>query len=230
MTNNSTENNAIGDYELIELFERRAGSFGFLSRIFRKEVDEDFLNELKGMRFPIDTGNSNVDEGYRLIATYLSNTWENTIDELAADYLRTFLGHGVDGHAAAYPFESVYTSEKRLLMQDARAEILAIYRAAGLDKQDSWKEGEDHIALELEFLQIQSLKTADALKNHDTDEAVRLVRGQYNFMERHINDWVPLFLDEMDKFAQTDFYRGVSKLTRGILAEDWVLIEDILDV
>ena len=30
-------------------------------------------------------------------------------------------------------FESVYTSEKRLLMQEARDEVLAIYRSAGLD-------------------------------------------------------------------------------------------------
>ena len=31
--------------------------------------------------------------------------------------LRTDFGHGYSGHAAAYPFESVYSSEKRLLMQ-----------------------------------------------------------------------------------------------------------------
>ena len=57
------------------------------------------------------------DEGNRLIATYLSGIWENTLTELAADYMRTFFGHGYSGHAAAYPFESVYSSEKRLLMQ-----------------------------------------------------------------------------------------------------------------
>ena len=40
------------------------------------------------------------------------------------------------------------------MMQDARDEVLVLYRAFGLDKQESWKEGEDHIALELEFEQI----------------------------------------------------------------------------
>ena len=28
-------------------------------------------------------------------------------------------------------------------MQDARDEVLAIYRSAGLDKKNSWKEGEE---------------------------------------------------------------------------------------
>ena len=102
--------------ELIKLNEQRAATYGLLSRLY-------------------------VDEGYRLLATYLSNTWDNSVTDLAIDYVRVFIGHGIDAFSAAYPFESVYTSEKRLLMQEARDEVLAIYRSAGLDKQDTWKEG-----------------------------------------------------------------------------------------
>lgn len=112
-------------------------------------MDAELLDELHDTLWPIETGTDAGDTGNRLIATYLSGIWENTLTELAADYMRTFFGHGYSGHAAAYPFESVYSSEKRLLMQSARDEVLALYRAAGLSKQESWKEGEDHIALEL---------------------------------------------------------------------------------
>ena len=145
--------------ELIKLNEQRAATYGLLSRLYRVEVDQPLLDELRSMRFPAKTGNENVDEGYRLLATYLSNTWDNSVTDLAIDYVRVFIGHGIDAFSAAYPFESVYTSEKRLLMQEARDEVLAIYRSAGLDKQDTWKEGEDHIALELDFEQIMATRT-----------------------------------------------------------------------
>ena len=40
------------------------------------------------------------------------------------------------------------------MMQEARDEVLAVYRSEGLDKLPSWKESEDHIALELEFMAV----------------------------------------------------------------------------
>ena len=88
-----------------------------------------------------------MDEGYRMICGYLSQADGTVLTELAVDYVRAFIGSGNDGFSAAYPYESVYTSPKRLMMQDARDEVLVLYRAFGLDKQESWKEGEDHIAL-----------------------------------------------------------------------------------
>ena len=53
--------------------------------------------------------------------------------ELAIDYVRTFIGHGVNGYSAAYPYESVYTSERRLMMQEARAEVLKTLRENRLE-------------------------------------------------------------------------------------------------
>ena len=170
--NTNTAEEATMD-ELIKLIEQRAATYGLLSRLFRVEIDQELLDQLHGMRFPAATGNSDVDEGYLRLAKYLSNTWENSLTDLAVDYTRVFIGHGVDAFSAAYPFESVYTSEKRLLMQDARDEVLAIYRSAGLDKQDSWKEGEDHVALE-NFLEDHLLSwvpmmTADMKRFAKTD-------------------------------------------------------------
>jgi len=180
------------------------------------------------MRFPAATGNSQVDEGYRLIATFLSNTWGNTITDLAIDYVRTFIGHGVDAFSAAYPYESVYTSEKRLMMQDARDEVLAIYRSQGLDKQETWKEAEDHLALELEFMQILANRTVDALKAGDEDAAIELLTTQKNFLEDHLMAWVPMMTSDMRRFAKTDLYRGLASLTDGFMTVDFEFLQDLL--
>lgn len=214
--------------QLADVCVQRAADYGFLSRLYRKEVDTALLDEMRGMRYRVSTGNDDVDEGYRLMATYLSGVWDNSVTELAADYMRVFFGHGYNAHSAAYPFESVYTSEKRLLMQGARDEVLALYRAAGLEKQESWKEGEDHIALELEYMQILAQRTAESLEAGDMDEAAALVRSQHNFLEDHLIAWAPMMTAEMRRFAKTDLYCGLACLTDGFLSTDKELLADLV--
>ena len=213
---------------LIKLIEQRADTYGLLSRLYRVEVNQELLDELCGMRFPASTGNKNADQGYRLMATYLSNLWENSLTDLAVDYVRCFIGHGVDAYSAAYPFESVYTSEKRLLMQEARDEVLAIYRSMGLDKQSTWKEGEDHVAVELEFMQILSSRTVDALRSGKDNDAFDLLMTQKNFLEDHLLRWYPMMAEDIAKFARTAFYRGVGLITLGFLESDGEFLRDLL--
>lgn len=227
MTDTMQTNTELAD-DLVAVNEQRASTYGFLSRLYRSEVTPELLEELHGLRYRVHTGNAKVDEGHRLIATYLSGLWADSATELAADYLRTFFGHGYNGHAAAYPFESVYSSEKRLLMQSARDEVLALYRAAGLAKQESWKEGEDHIALELEYMQTLVLRTVEALRADEADEAYQLVKRQNSFMEYHVGAWAPLLCEQMQRFAKTDFYQGLALLTEGFLETDAALMRELL--
>ena len=219
---------AADEVDLVELMNARAQGYGMLARLLRVEIDADTLKELQGMRFPTATGNAKADEGYRQMFEYLRRAWDDSITELAIDFVRTFIGHGVNGYSAAYPFESVYTSERRLLMQEARAEVLATFRENNL-KKDRWTEGEDHIALELEFMQRMSLRTAEALAAGNDDEAVELVRRQYTFLQDHLLNWVPMFVSDMRMFAKTLFYQGVAQLLMGHLEEDEAVLAALLE-
>ena len=226
-----TENNAAVEAaieDLIAINEGRAKTYGLLARLYREECTQELIDELYGLKWRVSTGNAALDRGHKLVATWLSGLWENSKTELAADYMRTFFGHGYSGHAAAYPFESVYASEKRLLMQGARDEILALYRAAGLDKQESWKEGEDHIALELEYMQVLIDRTVTALREDRGEDAYNLVKCQCNFMEDHLGAWAPLLTEQMRDFTKTAFYEGLSYMTDGFLQVDTELMEDML--
>ena len=214
--------------DLIAVNEGRAATYRMLARLFRVEVDQPLLDELFAGTYKVSTGNANMDEGHRLLATALSGIWENTLTELAADYLRTFLGHGYSGHSAAYPYESVYASEKRLLMSDARDEVLALYRAAGFNKDESWKESEDHVALELEFMGLLTERSVEALKNGDEDEAESLLRRSQGFLEDHLGQWAPLLAASMRDFAKTDFYLGLSYMLEGFIETDEEVLADLL--
>ncbi len=215
--------------ELVDFMTRRARTYGLLARIFRVEVDGKFLEELRRLKFPTSTGNEHADYGYRTMYNYLKGTWEDTLLDLARDYARTFIGHGNNGRSAAYPFESVHTSEKRLLMQDARDEVLAMYRENLLKKGQEWNDCEDHIALELEFMQVMCERTAEALKKGDEDGAVELLKTQRAFVGQHLANWVPMFVSDIKYFAQTDFYIGAGEVLLGFIQEEVETLDDLLD-
>jgi TorA maturation chaperone TorD len=205
--------------EQIDLNKGRASTYALLSRLFRIEVDESLLFDLRAASFPAKTGNESVDRGYREIATFLSGNLDLALLELAKDYARTFIGHGNNAYSAAYPFESVYTSEKRLIMQEARDEVMRIYAEAGLDLR-GWKDPEDHIALELEYMKYLSEKTVDALEENDDTRALDLLQKQQVFIRQHLGAWLPMMIVDMRRIAKTDFYQGLASLTEGYLALD----------
>ncbi len=227
MTQQATQS-ATGFEELVAINRQRSTTYQLLSRLYAREIDQELLDKLRGMRFPANTGNAKLDEGYKLIATYLSGAWENTVTELSVDFAPTFIGHGVDAYSAAYPFESVYTSEKRLMMQAARDEVLAIYRSECMDKQENWKDGEDHVAMELEFQGVLAGRTADRLEQGDEDGAEALLSTQANFMHDHLAAWVPMMTADIDVFTRTDFYRGLARLTEGFLQTDQEFLTEVL--
>ena len=208
---------------LAELTAQRSAVYRLLARLYRVEVDEEFLAELKAMRFPAATGNTAVDAGYRAIATYLPGADAHAITDLAVDYVRAFIGHGVDAYSAAYPFESVYTSPKRLMMQEARDEVLAIYRSCGLEKS------EDHIALELEFMAVLGDRIVTAAEAADEAEVERLLSTQRNFLEDHLASWAPLMTADLRRFAQCGLYQGLASLTDGFLQVEEEFFDEIFE-
>ena len=214
--------------QLADITKQRAATYDLLARLFRVEVDQHLLDDLLGRTFPTQTGDEAVDKGYGLIARYLSNVWEGTLTELAVDYVRTFIGHGMDAYSAAYPYESVYTSKRRLLMQEARSEVMHLYHQNKVVRDDSWHEGEDHVALELEYMQILCSRLLHALDDGDEDEAMRLLSAQRSFLTDHLCAWVPMMTADMKKFSQVDLYQGLAWLTEGFLADDLAFLEELL--
>lgn len=77
---------------IADVLQRPHATYQFLSRLFRVEVDQELYDTLMSMRFPANTGNALVDEGYRMICGYLSQADGTVLTELAVDYVRAFIG------------------------------------------------------------------------------------------------------------------------------------------
>lgn len=215
--------------ELAAACKSRANMYALLSRVYRVEADQSLLDQLKSANYAANTGNKDVDEGYRLLVKWLGQTWEHSLLDLAKDYVRAFIGYTGDHASAAYPFESVYRSEKHLLMQESRDEVLACYRAAGLEKNESWREGEDHVALEFEYMSTMATRTADALRSADTKLAQSLLNDQSHFLQDHLIAWVPNFTQDVERCSTTKFYRGFALVTRSYLECEMELFGDLAE-
>lgn len=216
--------------EVCSAIQDRTEAYRFLARLYRIEADEDLLGIITNLEIALednDTG-SEMTEGAKLWWEYLGQSKPNMLLDLARDYAKVFCGACSTRGQSAYPFESVYTSEERLLMQDARDEVIEQYRAAGFMAKESWHEPEDHIALELEFMARLSEQTFDALKKGEPDTADALLRWQSEFLEQHLLNWVPAFVEDIARLASTDFYRGLALITSGFLSADFEFLSAAL--
>ena len=212
--------------EFAALISNRENLYRFLSRLYRIEVDEPLLRQLTGMGFPTECDDPELAEGYRILTAWLRNSGNDPLTDLAVDYARIFLGAGIYEGVAASPYESVYTSEERLIMQEARDQVLAVYQTKGLQPAELTEIPEDHIALELEFLAHLCRETLNA--GGDRARVSTLLREQKEFLEQHPGKWIPAFCADIEKCASTDFYRAIGKITLGFLNMERAILEDLL--
>ncbi len=144
----------------------------------------------------------------RTVSTELDTSSEEQLDKLLWEYTRLFIG---PYRLPCPPWESVYTSPKRLMMQEAAAQVLAIYREAGLVVSTA-DVLPDHIGVELNFLGVLLQKT-----HLETDQKDHYLDMTGKFLAGHLLRWVPEFTRDMENAAETPFYKAVAKATRNII-------------
>ena len=198
----------MNDIELLATLESRRSGYVFLSQVYAREVTLDFLRKLRDAP-------QGVDRMLKEFTERLKGSDLREVElELATEYAALFLNVG------KYPvflFESVYTSKEKLLMQEARDEVLSEYRKEGLDKIEGFKEPEDHIAIELEFMSYLCQKTIDSIKNSDSETTLAYLNKQKDFLEKHLMVWVPAFCIDLEQATKSDFYQGIAKLTKNFM-------------
>jgi putative dimethyl sulfoxide reductase chaperone len=221
MTGNHKE-----EMELYELLGNRSSTYAFLSRAYKEEPSLDFLNALVRV-FSTAKGGIGEDPTLTAFVQKIAGTdLASVVSALATEYAALFLNVG---KIPVYPFESVYTSAERLLMQQARDDVLKEYRKAGLAQTQDFREPEDHIALELDFMSNLGSRTLASLQAQETMAAIESLRWQKDFFEKHLMVWVPKFCQDVGRAAQSDFYRGVALLTNEFLESERETIPALID-
>lgn len=209
------------------VLQNRVDFYALLGRLYRREVDAALWEAVTALAAPEATGNERMDEGWRVLRGAVADlsTHADPIEDLAVDYARAFLGAGVPDGDAAFPFESVYTSPRRLVMQEAWEEVCRIYREAGLARKGDDLH-EDQLGVELEFLEKLGRDALEAERAGNAEERDRLLAESAKFLTEHPQRWIARFGEDVRRMPIGDFYKGLSLLTEGFLAIDAELLAE----
>jgi TorA maturation chaperone TorD len=133
---------------------------------------------------------------------------EKEMEDLLSEYTSLFIG---PYKLPCPPWESVYTSPKRLMMQDAAEQVSNIYREMGLTI-GSGDVMPDHIGAELNFLGVLFGKMDEEPEKKDAYVGI-----MEKFLEEHLNQWVFQFISDMEESADSAFYKSLARVTGAIL-------------
>lgn len=212
---------AVSKEEVLTETNARAALYRSLSSLYFVELDEDALERLATS----DLGNANtgiagMDEGYSDMGLYLARRTRATRQELASDFAGAILGAGAYDERRATPYESVFTSESGLLMQEARDDVYRMMCEAHLAVDEGLRMPEDHISFEFEFMAVKAEAFAQAVEEERWDVAGAALKVQRNFHERHLLNWIDEYCACLESCARTRFYKGLAKLTSAFVHAD----------
>ena len=208
--------------QVIAVNEGRAGLYRTLAHLFLHELTQEEVESLAARDFASITDDEPlIAEGLEDMRRYLRKLNTGTRQELAVDYAHTFLAAGNYESFVATPYESVFTSELGLLMQEARDEVFKAYCAQHVQPDEALRIPEDHVSFELEFIATLLERTNAALAAGDVAQARELAQVVQSFHAMHQLNWIDDLCDAIMDAAQTRFYRGLSKLLRG-----WTHLEE----
>jgi TorA maturation chaperone TorD len=144
------------------------------------------------------------DNKLALLGQAQMNAWLTSapVDELTEqaniDYMRLLVGAG---KVLAPPWGSVYLDEDRLLFNEDTLRVRQFYEHHGMMLKDKYKEPDDHIGLELEFIAY--------LLESGKFEEVR------DFAATFVSPWVFQWNADVQKHAKTGFYKALGNMAAG---------------
>lgn len=123
-------------------------------------------------------------------------------DELESEYINTF-----DLNPVCPLYEFVYREGEQARTEILK-ELLRFYEHFEIRLGAQGKDYPDHLVAELEFMAFLARKEADAVGRGRSPDPYRL--AQRDFLERHLNMWVPLLDKRIRKVIREPFYKKTS--------------------
>ena len=203
---------------------QRAETYRLFATLFDKEVRAAVAGDIASIALEkpdedASKGEKLAHAGFAGMARELDGFDRDMDIDLAVDYARVFLNAGRNEGQAAIPYESFYTSEEHLLMQDSRDQIRALYREAGVMPQtgDMGTNPDDYLVYELEFTALLNERVADELERGKRERAREYAIEAKHFLRQHLANWSELFCRDMAETAHQRFYQYLAKAYRGFL-------------
>ena len=214
------------------LLANRKFLYAYLSRAFAAKPDEAFLAVVADAHAQdecalLDDERSEGASLQRGLAALLAED-PNTLDQLRSEYTKLFIG---PGKLPAPPWESVFVSGEPLLFQKSTLAVREAYRAAGFQAAGYPHEADDHLAIELAFMEKLAGRMGEAYAEADGARVGELARIQLDFLQNHLLVWVKSFADQLRAYGKvSSFYPSFAALAALVCARDVDVLEELLSL
>jgi TorA maturation chaperone TorD len=189
--------------EAVAVAHKRANSYKLLSECYY-QPDSKLMQKI-----------ADAVQTDRFFADLAGHVWPDfDLESLKIDYARLFVG---PFKLLAPPYGSFYLEDSRI-MGDSTIHVGKCYANEDLDIVI--KDAPDHIAMELEFMYYLVAKQTEAIRNANLPSIQSCQQKQFSFLQAHLGRWLPAFAKNVQKNAQTEFYRDLARLTETFVQED----------
>jgi len=222
-------NKQVSTEEIKNATNTRGTLYRFLSRGFSLEVNGDYLEWVLLLqpiieKLAIQLDNNDFKKGSDRLRDFAKQTRLNYekdktgfLQILAAEYASLFLNVGLK---PVHPVESVFLGKGHLLYEEPYFDIMRIYQLYGFKKTESFREPEDHIAVELEFMSHLCNLTVRSLEEEKNDYGAGYLENQVEFLRLHLKQWVPDFVEKIKWASSNDFYLALADILLGLVSTD----------
>lgn len=192
---------SLGLAEMKELAHSRASVYAFFADMFFQEANEVFVERLR------EEAATGEEYAAFLAEPLVGLSVPEAVSQLRSEYAALFLAMSA---SPVFTSESVYLSGSHCLMQEQRDEVLQTYREEGFSVSGDFRQPEDHLAVELNFMSRLCRESA-LLDTFDNDKAfLEYGAKQRAFFQAHISQWVPEFCTVVQNHPKAAFYGGVA--------------------
>jgi TorA maturation chaperone TorD len=142
---------------------------------------------------------------------------EGDIESLKVDFSKLFVG---PFRILAPPYGSVYMEGEHRVMGDSTLHALMMYREAGVNISTDFSDAPDHIVAELEFIYYLFFKEIESIAEETYADAINYLSMRRAFLKMHLGTWVSQFALNVEKNAETMFYKGLAGLTKRFVRQE----------
>ncbi len=212
---------------LREFAEIRSRTYWFLSSIYSKKPDPEFVENLRLKLSEIDV-HDDLGEIVGIMRESIDGDLHEISQRLAVEFTRLFRGVK-KGYGPPPPYESVYRGEGRV-MGETTLSVLKFYSKAGFGIIDESEGPQDYIGVELKFMSLLCYREMVSWEKGDLDGGKRYLELEKTFLEKHLLRWVPDFCRRVEAEAREEFYVAAAMLTENFLQIDAQNVKEMLEM
>ncbi|UIP01434.1 molecular chaperone TorD family protein (plasmid) [Halobaculum sp. CBA1158] len=186
-------------------------------------TDEETISAMRSAANRLGCGDAAADLASALTAPDLD------AETFADGYDALFGLPGDDGEYPVVPYEADYTARDDLSAKQRRiATVSGLLSAFDLERADDYHERRDHVAVELELMQVLAARRAIVEADSDDDRGEDLALAEATVLEEHLADFLPGLAHDIGSAAgregvpeaAADVYVAAADLATALLERD----------